>query len=154
MKYYENTKHIIVREVSFVPYRPVRLVFTFPVPWLVQKQGCFVPENIPAHSWSFRPYRRRYRISAGKCIQDRNKKNCFFRTLTFHRWWSLHSQPQVDVVDWFWLLLHSHSNLRLRLHLHILLLLSLSLSLSLSLHPSNFLFLTLFLSFSNLSNDI
>ena len=33
MKYYENTKHIIVREVSFVPYRPVRLVFTFPVPW-------------------------------------------------------------------------------------------------------------------------
>ena len=50
---------------------------SLPVPWPVQKQGCFMAENIPAHTGSFRPYQKRYRISAGICIPDRNQKKVF-----------------------------------------------------------------------------
>ena len=117
------------KEVNFVSYRPVWSEFIVPEPMLIQKQGSFISENIPALPGNFGYTGDLYRISADKFIPYRKKKSAFF---------SLSHSTGNDLYI-----------LDLKLGRGLILAVATSssssspLSLSLSLSPSNFLFLSL-----------
>ena len=129
---------IYIKEVNSVPYRLVRPEFIVPVPMPVQKQVSFVSENIPALLGRFGCTGDLYQISASKFIPYRKKKSVSFS-------FSPSTSNDLYILD-----------LKLSRGLILAAVSSSSspLSLSLSLYPSNFLFLSLFFGFSNLSNDI
>ena len=102
----------------------------------VQKQGSFVPENILPLPGHFGCTGDLYRISASKFIPYRKKKSVSFSL-------SPSTGDDLYILD-----LKSGRGLILAAAT------SSSSPFSLSLYPSNFLFLSLFFGFSNLSNDI
>ena len=102
----------------------------------VHKQGSFVLENIPALLCRFGCIGDLYQISAGKFILYQKKKSVSFS-------FSPSTGNDLYILD-----LKSSRGLILAAAT------SSSSPFSLSLYPSNFLFLSLFFGFSNLSNDI
>ena len=127
---------IYIKEVNSVPYRLVRPEFIVPVPMLVQKQVSFVSENIPALLGRFGCTEDLYQISATKFIPYRKKKSVSFP-------FSPSTGNDLYILD-----------LKSSRGLILVAATSSSSPLSLSLYLSNFLFLSLFFGFSNLSNDI
>ena len=102
----------------------------------VQKQGSFVPENIPTLLDRFGCTGDLYRISAGKFIPYQKKKSVSFS-------FSPSTGNDLYILD-----LKSGRGLILAAAT------SSSSPPPLSLYLSNFLFLSLFFGFSNLSSDI
>ena len=127
---------IYIKEVNSVPYRPVRPEFIVLVPMPVQKQGSFVSENIPALLGCFGCTKDLYQISAGKFIPYQKKKSVSFS-------FSPSTGNDLYILD-----LKSGRGLILAAAT------SSSSPPPLSLYLSNFLFLSLFFGFSNLSSDI
>ena len=126
--------------MNSISYWPVQPEFIVLVPMLVQKQGSFIPKNILALPGRFGCTGDLYRISAGKFIPDWKNKSVSF---------SLSPSTGDDLY-----ILDLKSGRGLILAAATSSSSSSPLSLSFSFCPSNFLFLSLFLGFSNLSNDI
>ena len=103
----------------------------------VWKQGSFVPKNIPALPGRFGYTGDLYRILAGKFIPDQKKISVSFSlspsTGDDLYILNLKTGPWTDFGCYYFIFIFFSP---------------------LSPSPSNFLFLSLFLSFSNLSNDI